>query len=610
MTTPNPIRVADYLMRRLAEAGAEHVFLLPGGGAMYLNDALACEKRLLPVPCHHEQACGIAAEAWGRVKETFGVCMVTTGPGATNVITPVAGAWIESIPMLVISGQVKRADRLNGRPLRQGGVQEVDIIPMVQSITKYAVTIDDPQQARYHLERALHEMRSGRAGPVWLDIPLDVQGAPINPETLPGFTPPATPEPDLVESAASLMALIAQAERPLILAGHGVRLAGAAPALLELAETLQIPVATTWNALDLLPWEHPLNIGRPGVVALRSGNFAVQNCDLLISIGCRLDNIITAYHPRGFARAAKKAVIDVDPHEIEKLDMHIELPIAADASQAIAALQQQPHPAQRPDTTAWIQRCQHWKQRYPVNDGQAFPTSGPISHYHFVDALSDAIPAHTLVSTGSSGLAVEVFYTIFRNKPGQRVFLTSGLGSMGYGLPAAIGACLANGKKPMVAIESDGSLQLNLQELATLVAQQLPITLIIMNNGGYASIRNTQRNYFAGRYIGTGPEAGLLLPDLEKIAATYGLPFRRITDATELVPVLNEVAARPQAMIVDVQLTPNETLAPKCAALPQADGSMLSMPLEDMSPLMPLEQLKAEMVVPLLPVSEAARQHG
>jgi acetolactate synthase-1/2/3 large subunit len=603
------MRVADYLMSRLADAGAAHVFLLPGGGAMYLNDALVCEKRLTPVPCHHEQACGIAAEAWGRVRETFGVCMVTTGPGATNVITPVAGAWIESIPMLVISGQVKRPDRLAGRPLRQGGVQEVDILPMVKSITKYAVTVDDPMQIRYHLERALFEMKDGRNGPVWLDIPLDVQAAPINPDELPGFTPDVMPAAALDAIAGEVMEMIEKSERPLLLAGHGVRLSGAAEAFTTLAERLRIPVVTTWNALDLLPWEHPLCAGRPGVVALRGANFAVQNCDLLISIGCRLDNIITAYNPRGFARGAKKIVVDVDHNEIDKLDMDISLSVTADASEFIDALSQAEMPVAQKDTAPWIERCAAWKRRYPVNDGQPFPEHGPINHYHFVSTLSDAIPENTLVSTGSSGLAVEVFYTVFRNKPGQRVFLTSGLGSMGYGLPAAIGACLANGGKPMVAVESDGSLQLNLQELATMVAQKLPITLIIMNNGGYASIRNTQRNYFASRFVGTGPEAGLMLPDLEALATTYGLPFLRVSDASQL-PLLTSMLNASGPRLIDVQLTPNETLSPKVAALPQADGSMLSMPLEDMSPLLSLVQLEAEMSIPLLPASRIARQNA
>lgn len=601
------MRLADYLLRRLADAGAHHIFLLPGGGAMHLNDALACEPRLTPVPCHHEQACGIAAEAWGRVRGGFGACMVTTGPGATNVITPVAGAWIESLPLLVISGQVKRADRLNGRPLRQGGVQEVDIVPMVKSITKYAVTIDDPRDIRFHWEKALHEMLSGRPGPVWLDIPLDVQAAPIDPETLRGYTPPDAANTDdeaLDQGVRRAAELLAVAERPLILAGHGVRIAGAAADFVSMVEALGVPVVTTWNALDLLPGDHPLNIGRPGVVALRAPNFAVQNCDLLISIGSRLDNVLTAYNPRGFARAARKVVVDVDAAELARIDMDVDTRIVADAGTFIRRLRALAAPVA---AASWLARCHDWKARYPINEGQAFPASGEISHYHFVSALSDSIPAGMPVSTGSSGLAVEVFYSVFRNKPGQRVFLTSGLGAMGYGLPAAIGACLANGSRPMVAVESDGSLQLNLQEFATLVALNLPISLVVMNNGGYASIRNTQRNYFAGRYVGTGPEAGLLMPDLARLAAAYGLPYTSIHDCGELSR-LDELLAHPRLQIIDVHLRPDETLAPKAAALPQADGSVLSMPLEDMSPLLALERLQAEMLVPLTPASLAAQR--
>lgn len=597
------MRVADYLMSRLADIGIDHVFLLPGGGAMHLNDGLACEPRITAVPCHHEQACGIAAEAWGRVAGKFGVAMVTTGPGATNVITPVAGAWIESVPMLVISGQVKRTDLLQDRPLRQGGVQEVDIVPMVRSITKYAATIQDPATIRYHLERALHEMQDGRSGPVWLDIPLDVQAAQIDPAELAGYTPEAKALPDLGGSMQRTLELIAAAERPLILAGHGVRLAGAADRFLSLAESLDIPVVTTWNALDLIPWAHPLCVGRPGVVALRAANFAVQNCDLLISIGSRLDNIITAYNPRGFARAARKIVVDVDPQEIAKLDMDIDLPLAVDAGTFIDALAANTRSLRLPGRPTWRRRCADWKQRYAVGEGKLFSTEGPISHYHFVSALSDAAPPDTLVSTGSSGLGVEAFYTVFRNKPGQRVFLTSGLGAMGYGLPAAIGACLADGRRPMITVESDGSLQLNLQELATLKAQNLPICLVIMNNGGYCSIRNTQRNYFQERYLGIDPASGLWLPDLEKIAAVYDLPFLRIADAANMDAVLSEALALPRPCLIDVRLMENETLAPKSAAVPQPDGSMISMPLEDMSPLLPLRQLENEMLIPLLPQS-------
>lgn len=598
------IRVADWILRRLADEGIRHVFMLPGGGAMYLNDAVACETRLAAVPCHHEQACAIAGEAAGRTGNAgnpgFGVTMVTTGPGATNAITPVAGAWIDSVPMLVLSGQAKRPDRLNGRPIRQGGVQEVDIVPLVRSITKYAVTLDDPQSVRLHLEQALHLMKSGRPGPVWIDVPLDVQAAPIDPDSLPGWTLPAADtaaSPDL----AAVRALLAQARRPLILAGHGVRLSGAAEAFRQLVDRLQVPTVLTWNALDLLPYEHPLNIGRPGVVAARAANFAVQNCDLLIAVGARLDMIVTAYNPKGFARAARKVVVDVDPNELaNKLEMAIDQPLAMDAGAFIGALLDG---AETGDTADWRARCTSWKARYTQNEGRVFPPAGPIGHAHFVEALSDAAPENTLIATGSSGLAVEFFYAGFRNKEGQRSFLTSGLGAMGYGLPAAIGACLGNERQPMLAVESDGSLQLNLQELATLAGLKLPVCLFIMNNGGYASIRNTQRNYFEGRYVGSGPASGLLMPDLEKIAETYGLPFLRIDDCADLAGALARAQALPRPCLIDVRLVADESLQPKCAAIPRADGSIISMPLEDMSPLLPLATLQAEMLVPLLPAS-------
>lgn len=607
---PSPYRVADYIADFIAGQGVEHVFLLPGGGAMHLNDAVGKHPRLEVVACHHEQAAAIAAEAYCRINENLGVAMVTTGPGATNAITAVAGAWIESVPLLVISGQVKRADLLRGAPLRQKGVQEVDIVSVVEPITKYAVTIERPEDIRRQLERAVFLARDGRAGPVWIDVPLDVQGAPIAPDTLEGWqsdvAPIAALDPALL---AQVRSLLEGAQRPLILAGHGVRLSGAATAFRELVEALGVPLVSTWNAMDLLPYEHPLYVGRPGVVALRAPNFAIQNADLLIAIGCRLDNIITAYAPRDFARNARRVVVDVDTNEIAKLDMDIEVAVTSDAGAFIAALAASLGGADF-RCPQWLERCSDWKARYGVNDGKPFPASGPISHFQFADALSDAVPTNTLVSTGSSGLAVEVFYTVFRNRPGQRVFLTSGLGAMGYGLPAAIGACFANGRRPMVAVESDGSLQLNIQELATLRGFDLPICLVVMNNGGYASIRNTQRNYFESRYVGTGPEAGLWMPDLEEVARAYQLPFKRISDAAELTQGLTEAMAQPRPMIVEVMLLNDEALSPKVAAIPQTDGSMTSMPLEDMSPLLPLTVLEAEMDGELSPVSRQVRQQA
>ncbi|KAB0577385.1 thiamine pyrophosphate-binding protein [Ideonella dechloratans] len=603
-------RLADWLMSRLADEGIGHVFVLPGGGAMHLNDALACQPRLQAVACQHEQACGIAAEAYGRTGRpgapTFGVAMVTTGPGATNIVTPVAGAWIDSVPMLVISGQAKRADRLRGRPLRQTGVQEVDIVPLVRPITKFAAVVEEPADIRALLEEALHHMRSGRPGPVWLDVPLDVQAAPVDAAALRPWQAPVRPAPSTVDFAA-LARQLRQAQRPLLLAGHGVRLSGAADALQALAHEAGLPCVFTWNALDLLPHEDPLNIGRPGVVATRAANFAVQNCDLLICVGARLDPVVTAYNRAEFGRHAQKIVVDIDAHELDdKTDLPEATRLALDAGDFLQGLRGALGPAPLA-VDAWRARCLRWKLDHPLHPQGSFADAGPISHAHFVDALSEATPADTLVATGSSGLAVEFLYAGFRNKPGQRLFLTSGLGSMGYGLPAAIGACLGQGRSPMIAVESDGSLQLNVQELATLATQALPICLFVMNNGGYASIRNTQRNYFQGRYLASGPDSGLRLPDLAALARTYGLPCVTIADSHALAAALSGAMALPRPCLVDVQLVPDETLQPKCAAIPLAEGGMVSMPLEDMSPLLSLEALEAEMLTPLSPRSRQAR---
>lgn len=592
-------RVADYLMDQVAALGIKDVFLLPGGGAMYLDDAIACQPHLNPVPCHHEQACGIAAEAFGRTSDAgFGVAVVTTGPGATNIVTPVAGAWIESLPLLVISGQVKRPDALNGRPLRQSGVQEVDIISIVKPITKYAVTISKPEDTRKCFEEAIWLMKNGRAGPVWLDVPLDVQAAPIDPNKLEGYTHDRCFDQVLELEIKKLKKILENTKRPLILAGHGVRISGGAKKFKQLVEKLGIPCVFTWNAADLLPWDHPQYVGRPGVVAARAPNFAVQNCDFLIAIGCRLDNIITAYNPKGFARGAKKVVIDIDQNELDRHELEIDLKVCSDAKLFLTAWEKD---ADDPgDWMEWRNKCQDWKSRYLPLDGRIFKEGDAISHFQFADCMSKEIAEDRLVITGSSGLAVEVFYTAFRNKTGQRMFLTSGLGSMGYGLPAAIGACIGANKKPTVCVESDGSLMLNIQELATLKELNLPITLVVMNNNGYASIRNTQRNYFDGRYLGSGKKSGLFVPDIVAIAQSIGLPARRITRAEDLATIFKEDGP----MVFDVRLQEDETLSPKVSALPQPDGSIISMPLEDMSPLLARDVLRREMLIELHPTSE------
>lgn len=601
MTT---IRVADYVFSFVKTQGVSSVFLVPGGGAMFLCDALGQAEGVEFVPNHNEQASSIAAEAYARVNGHLGVALVTTGPGGTNAITGVTGAWIESVPMMVISGQVKRADLIGESGVRQMGPQEVDIVSMVKPVTKYAVTVMDPADIRWHLEKAVHLATTGRRGPVWIDIPLDVQASRIDPATLRGYTPEPEPKKDLDGPARELIALLNQAKRPLIVAGHGIRLAGAADSFRQLYETLGVPVVTTWNAMDLIPSTHALSVGKPGTVALRAPNFAVQNSDLLIAIGARLDNVVTAYNPAKFGREARKVVVDVDPAELNKFTHQIDLKVEADAKDFIDALHRNLGEVVPVDRTEWLGRCAEWKKRYTVNDGQPFPAAGEISHYHMMQVLADEIPEDTLVVTGSSGLGVEAFYTVFQNKPGQRVFLTSGLGSMGYGLPAMIGAGRANGGKPFVGVESDGSLQMNLQELLTIKSLNLPVRIFIIDNQGYASIRNTQRNYFDGRYVGTGPEAKLFLPDLVALAGAVGIPAMRVDNAAELRDAVRHTLAQPGPFICDVRVKTDETLWPKSAAIPQPDGSMISMPLEDMSPLLPRDELRANMLIALDPASE------
>ena len=608
------MRLADYVARFVADQGVGCVFLVPGGGAMYLVDAFGDCPGLTYVANHHEQASSIAAEAYARINGHLGCALVTTGPGATNAITGCAGAWIESVPMLIISGQVKRADLIGDSGVRQMGPQEVGIVAMVTPITKYAVTVMDPTEIRLHLEKAVHLATTGRRGPVWLDIPLDVQNATIDVGSLRSFDPPArnaARHGALVAQCESVRRAIAAAERPIILAGHGIRLAEAAAPFAALYEALNIPVLTTWNATDLIPASHPLSVGKPGTVALRAPNFAVQNADLVISIGARLDNVVTAHNPGKFGRHAKKIVVDVDANELAKFTGKdgFDLCIEADAKDVIETLLASTIDTRPRERSAWLARCADWKRRYPINDGAPFPTSGPISHFHLTQMLSEELPERALIVTGSSGLAIEFFYTGFQNKTGQRVFLTSGLGAMGYGLPAMIGAHMASERHSFFGIESDGSLMMNVQEMQTIASLRLPLRLFVFNNGGYASIRNTQRNYFDGRYVGSGPSSKLEIPDLVALAKTFGWDAFALDDVSDLRDGIRRARDHEGPLLVDVRVMQDEALFPKSSALPQADGSMRSMPLEDMSPLLPRDEFRANMMVPLDPASESVPGH-
>src|SRR6267154_688143 len=483
------MRLADYVMSFVAQQGVKHVFVLTGGGAMHLNDALARCSDLTFVCNHHEQASAIAAENYSKATNNLGVALVTTGPGGTNAITGVAGAWLDSTPLLVISGQVKRADRMyhpDGTPLgvRQRGSQEVDIVSLVKPITKYALTIEDPQSIRYHLEKAAHLARTGRPGPVWIDIPIDVQAMPVEPDSMRGFDPVESLKPDqndLAKQVRDVMDRLNRAERPFIFAGNGVRVSGAAAVFEKLVRLLNVPVGLTWMAMDLLDGDDPLFVGRPGTVASRGANFALQNADFVLVIGTRLDPPLMGWDPHQFARGAYKTVVDIDPAELRKLEGAIDNPICADAHTFIDQLLQQAKSAlhnNNKDRTAWLERCQDWKARYPI----VLPehrAPGLVSLYHLAEIIGQEAGPNDRVVSGSSGSANEVFLLAYRARKGRRVFHTAGLGAMGYGIPASIGVCLGSGKRKTICVDGDGGLQLNIQELATIAHLQLPIKLFV-----------------------------------------------------------------------------------------------------------------------------------
>ncbi len=593
------MKLSDYVLQAVAEQGVKHVFLVPGGGAMHLNDSLGRQPGLAFVSNLHEQASAIAAEAYARVTGGLGVCMVTTGPGSTNAVTGLVGAWLDSTPCLFLSGQVKRPDIKAGTGLRQLGVQEIDIVTMVRSVTKYAVTITDPQSIAFHLDKALRLARTGRPGPVWLDIPLDVQAATIDPEALPGWTPdaPASSGPDLHDLARQTLSLLSQSERPVLLAGNGIRVAGAVDLFTRLVEVLQVPILTTWLGLDLIADDHPLFAGRPGAIAPRGANFALQNSDFFLSVGARLDMALTGYAHDRFARGARKVICDIDEAEIRKMGMAVDLPVVADARPFLRALLQVAPEFPSSDRPAWRSRIADWKVRYPLTPPEGETADG-LSHYEFSTILSDEIPEDTLIVPGSSGFASEIFFLMLKIKRGQRCFHNRGTGAMGFAIPSAIGACLAAGGAMTVSVDGDGGFQFNIQELATIAAHNLPIKMFVINNNGYASIRSSQNGYFAGNLVGCDDRSGLRLPDLPRLVEAYGLRAERITAGDDVRARVRSILDTPGPVVCEVIVRPDEPRVPRLASMRREDGSMASKPLEDLFPFLDRAEFRSNMLIP------------
>lgn len=588
------IKVAEYIADFLVKNGIKHNFTVTGGGAMHLNDALGHNENIVSIYNHHEQACAIAAEAYARLTGNLACVCVTSGPGGTNAITGVLGGWLDSIPMFVLSGQVKRETTIwsTDVPLRQLGDQEYNIIDSVKPMTKYAHMITEPNEIRYHLEKMLYLAMSGRKGPVWLDIPLDVQAAIVETAELQGFDPielGKVENPIYDKSLTSkIIEKIQNAKRPVVFAGSGIRLGKAHDEFLALVDKLHIPVVTAWNAHDDLWDEHPCFCGRPGTVGTRGGNFIVENSDLLLVLGCRLNIRQISYNYKDFAKNAYKIVVDIDETELRKPTLKVDMPVNADVKDIMADLLK----AEFKGTEAhkrWLAWSRNINAEYPATLPRYYDTKKPMNPYAFITEFFKELQEGDDIICGN-GSACVITFQAANLKENQRLFTNSGCAAMGYGFPAAIGCAVANGSKRTICIDGDGSFQMNIQELQTVVYNNLNLKIIYINNNGYHSIRQTQTNLFKPPLVGVSEGNGLSFPDAEKIAYAYGIPFVKIDDIDNVSPEIKKVLENEGPVFCEVVVDSRQSFEPKLSSKVLPDGRIVSPPIDDMFPFIDKEE--------------------
>jgi acetolactate synthase-1/2/3 large subunit len=598
------IKLTDYITNRLAtKYGITDVFMISGGGAMHLVDSVGKQPGLRYICPHHEQACAIAAEGYSRATGKLAVVVVTSGPGGTNTLTGVIGQWLDSVPVLYLSGQVKQETTIESCRaigLRQLGDQEINITDIVRPVTKYATIVNHADDVRYHLDKAVYIATHGRPGPVWLDIPLDVQASLIDENSLRHYNP-SEDKQDYGDGSLSVqidqvVSLLRQAERPVFLAGQGIRIGNAIGLFRELVERLGIPVLTSFCGFDLIPSDHLLFVGRPGTLGSRAGNFALQNADVLLSVGSRNNVRQISYSWGVFARNAKKVVVDIDKAELDKPTFRPDLAIQADAGEFLRSLAAAIQNSSLPDWEWWRTWCVKRRDSYPVVVDDYWAKDSPVNPYCFIDALTQVLSEDSRVVAGN-GTACVCLFQAGKVKANQRMFWNSGCASMGYDLPAAIGACVGSGLKPVVCLAGDGSLQMNLQEIQTLVHYRLPVKLFVLNNNGYVSIRQTQDNFFEGRYVARGPESGVSFPDIIRVAGAYGLPAYRIDTHDNIRHQINTVLQEPGPVVCEVMLDPKQNFAPRVSSEKKPDGTMVSKPLEDLYPFLPRAEFYGNMIV-------------
>jgi acetolactate synthase-1/2/3 large subunit len=598
------IKLSDYVVKFLSEAGVNRIFMLTGGGCMHLVDSVGRQPGLEYVCCLHEQAAAYAAQAHAEFSGRLSAVLVTTGPGGTNAVTGLAAAWLDSNPCIFLSGQVKRADLLTTHGVRSMGPQEVDIISVVSPLTKYAKTILEPNDVRYELERALHLATTGRRGPVWLDFPLDVQAQMIDEFALRGYIPEHKEDHtnnDLRAKVSAAIDLLKQAKRPVLFIGNGARQAFRKGLVKRLADLLKIPTLLSWKSMDMFAEDYPWFAGRPGSVASRGANFTQQNCDFILVLGARLDLPQVAFSHRNFARAGKKVLVDVDPKEISKFEMHIDIPVNADVQDFVGEMLEQLDSVRIPAATSWITKTREWRERYPVVLPEYWnQREDVVNPYVLIDVLSDLCTAEDVLAPGSSGACSDIFLQCFRMKEGQRVVNSPSLGAMGTGLPGSIGSCLASGRRRTICVNGDGGFQLNIQELETLRRLDLPIKYFILCNGTYASIMATQRNYFQSRMVGSDPSSNLTLPDIRRVAEAYGIPSRELRNHANIREEVKAVLDHPGPLVCAVHVSSDQATAPRATSAVRLDGSIVSLPMEDMAPRLPRDVFIREMIIPPL----------
>lgn len=582
------LKLSDYVAQKVVELGINQVFMITGGGAMHLNQSLGLHPDLSVMFNHHEQASAMAAEAYARLTTKPALVNITTGPGGTNTITGVHGAWTDSIPMLVISGQVKTSTiaQLNQPALRQLGDQEIGIVEVVSSITKYSVLIDDPNSIRYHLEKAFYLATKGRPGPVWIDIPIDIQSAMIDVTSLQGFELPSESIAEKYEQLDANYQVLKKAldthSRPVILMGTGVRVSNMATDVITLIEQLQIPVVTAWNAHDLIATDHPLFVGKPGTVGDRAGNFAVQNADLVVVIGCRLNIRQVSYNWQSFANKAHILMIDIDAEELDKPTLKVDYKVHADLAEFIPYLIDKPLKAL--EDSKWLQWCIERKKRYPVVQS-SYRKSAQVNPYHFMEVLFESLNESQVVVAGN-GSACVIGFQAAKIKVKTRFWTNSGSAAMGYDLPAAIGACLGAEGESVICLAGDGSIMMNLQELETIRGNNLPIKIFIINNGGYSSIYQTHNNFFNGNEVGASPRSGVTLPDFKKLSEGFQIAYFKIEKTESIKSDLASVLTHSGPLVCEVFVDQGQGFAPKLSSKQLEDGSIVSPNLEDMAPFL------------------------